>query len=48
MQANPPFLRIIKGVAIGTMHFHIAQIKTSFEDNFVLQLDGPTEKFGMN
>ena len=42
----PPFSRIIEGIAMETMHFHIAHTKIYYEDNFVSHSGGRNEQFG--
>ena len=46
LEGKPLFSRIVLGVAMETMHFHMSQ--TGFSENFVSHLGDPGEHFGIH
>ena len=46
LEGKPLFSRIVLGVAMETMHFHMSQ--TGFSENFVSHLVDPGEHFGIH
>ena len=44
----PPFLRIILGAAMETMHFHIAKTKNNWKTTLFRIQGAPNEQFGIH